>query len=296
MDLNNIKFCDFKTDAPLSSYTSFKIGGVCPAIIFPKSIEGVQSALQFAIENNLKCFIIGNGTNILFPDKSPYNLIIRICSPFLEEIKETTNPYIFQIQAGTLISTFLKFVTENSLTGAEFLSGIPGTIGGATFMNAGAQGKYISEIIRKVEVMDKNYKTYWLDKSESGFEYRNSRFKTSGEIILGAEIKLTHGNKEKINTEIKDLLNYRNNRLPLDLPSAGCVFKNPKNGPAAYFIELAGCKGLKIGGALVSTKHANFILNAGDATYKDVKSLIVEVKKRVYDKLSISLETEVIIL
>jgi UDP-N-acetylmuramate dehydrogenase len=296
MNLNNIEFCDFKIDEPLSSYTSFKIGGKCPAVIFPKSIEGVQSALRFAIENNLKWLIIGNGTNILFPDKSPYNFIIRICSPYLDKIKETSESYTFQIQAGVLISTFLEFITKNSLTGAEFLSGIPGTIGGAIFMNAGAQGKYISEIIKRVEVMDKNYKTYWLDKSESSFEYRSSRFKRSGEIILNTEVELTPGNKEKIGNEIKELLNYRNNRLPLDLPSAGCVFKNPKNGPAAYFIELAGCKGLQIGGALVSTKHANFILNTGDATYKDVKSLILEVKKKVYEKLNISLETEVIVL
>ncbi|MDD5528885.1 MAG: UDP-N-acetylmuramate dehydrogenase [bacterium] len=296
MNLNNIEFCDFKVDENLSSYTSFQIGGKCPVVIFPKSAEGVQSALQFATENNLNRLIIGNGTNILFPDKSPYSLVIRICSPSLDEIRETTEPYTFHIQAGVLISTFLEFVTKNSLTGAEFLSGIPGTIGGAIFMNAGAQGKYISEIVKKVEVMDKNYKTYWLDKSESSFEYRNSRFKTSGEIILGAKIELTHGNKEKISTEIKELLNYRNNRLPLDLPSAGCIFKNPKNGPAAYFIELAECKGLQIGGALVSPKHANFILNTGNASYKDVKSLILEVKKRVYDKLNISLETEIIIL
>lgn len=296
MKNNSIDFCEIKTNEQMNSYTSFRIGGKCHNIVMPKTAEGVESAMRFAVQNKLKWVIVGNGTNILFPDKSPYDIVIRICDPYLNSINLTAGTFLFRVEAGVLISKFVESAIKNSAGGAEFLSGIPGTIGGAITMNAGAQGKYIGDIIKKVMVMNGNYEIYTLENKEAEFKYRDSRFKTSKEIILGTEIELKFRNPAEIKAEIDGLLKYRESRLPLDLPSAGCVFKNLPAGPAAYFIELSGCKGLRIGDAQVSTKHANFILNLEKATYKDVNALISEVQSRVYNKFNISLETEIIVL
>lgn len=296
MENNSIEFCKVKTNEKIKAYTSFRIGGRCNTIIMPENPKGIKNAIQFAVKNNLKWTIIGNGTNILFPDELSYDIVIRICEPYLSSIEFIPEMHLFRVEAGTLISKFLEFTVRKSSGGAEFLAGIPGTIGGAIIMNAGAQGKYIGDIIKSITVMNSNYEINVVSKEEAEFKYRDSRFKRNKEIILSAEIGLKFRDSEEIKSEIDELLKYRESKLPLSLPSAGCIFKNPPSGSAAYFIELSGCKGLKIGGAQVSTKHTNFIVNLGEATYEDVKAIIDEVQSKVYDEFKIFLETEIIVL
>ena len=264
----------------------------------------VEKIINFANREKLPLLIIGNGTNLLFPDNEVKGIVMRIGEPYL--CKVSRNKDIVKSQAGISLSSLLNFTIQEEFSGLEFMAGIPGTLGGAITMNAGAYGKRIGEFVAKVEVMDKKCKIYWLNNSELGFGYRKSRFQLGDEIILSAILEFPPEadspcakkpvKHETIKTKIEEILKHRKANLPLDFSSAGCVFKNSTQEPAGKLIELAGCKGLKIGDAEVSTKHANFIINKGKATSEDVKSLIAEVRKRVYKQFKVSLELEIRVL
>ncbi|MCK4352176.1 UDP-N-acetylmuramate dehydrogenase [candidate division WOR-3 bacterium] len=322
MKFPTLKLSNTKFNERMDLHTSFEIGGPCDIFVTPKTYLEIKYVIDFVNQNKLSLLIIGNGTNLLVPDKGLHGVVVKIGSPCFCEF-HLSNESI-TVEVGISFSMFAEIVANQGLSGLEFAVGIPGTLGGAIVMNAGAQGKRIGDIVERVKVMDREGSVYWLKNSEINFGYRESRFKNSNEIILEAKLHLKKGNQTKIKEQIQEILKERELRLPLEFPSAGCVFKNPQNIPARHFparpaptseagrrqtagwafaggsagklIELSGLKGLKVGDAQISTKHANFIVNLGKATYKDVVTLISEVQHQVYKKFKISLEPELIIL
>ncbi len=302
--VSSLKSCEIRVDEPLSLHTSFKIGGRCDSFVIPESIDGIKSVLNFVNQNKLPLLVIGNGTNLLFPDDKFSGIVMQIGEPYFCDVDAIHESYL-RVGAGISISRLLEVAVEKGLSGLEFMSGIPGTLGGAITMNAGAQRKRIGEVIERVKVINRKGEIYWIEHKEIGFGYRESRFKHSVpysagqeefEIILSAELKLKRGDPCRIKARIQEIVKVRKSRLPLEFPSAGCVFKNPEDKIAGELIELASCKGLRIGDAQVSTLHANFIVNLEKATYKDVKALISEVQRKVYQKFKVSLDPELIIL
>lgn len=296
------KSIEIKLNEPLAMHTSFKIGGPCSVFVTPSTEKDVKSVVRYAEDNNLSLIVIGNGTNILFPDKGFDGCVMRIAEPYFCDVKlccrglTPDGTFRLEVGAGISMPKLLNLTVEYGLSGLEFMSGIPGTLGGAIVMNAGAQGKRISELIERVKVMNRQGAVYWVNNQDAGFGYRESRFRRNGESALGAELNLKQGDPTKINAQIQKILNERETKLPLEFPSAGCVFKNPPAMPAGKLIELSGCKGMRIGDAQVSDKHANFIINLGTATYEDIKTLIKEIQVCVYKKFKIALEPELIIL
>jgi len=302
--VSNFKSYEIKVNELMSSHTSFKIGGSCDSFVLPKTIEGIKSVISFVNEDKLPLLIIGNGTNLLFPDNGFSGVVMQIGEPYFCDVG-AVRELPLRVGAGISISRLLEITVERGLSGLEFMSGIPGTLGGAITMNAGAFGKRIGEIVKRVKIINRKGEVYWIGNEEIEFGYRESRFKRSEgaylpreefEIILSAELKLKRDNSSKIKARIQEIVKSRESRLPIEFPSAGCVFKNPEDKPAGELIELASCKGLRIGDAQVSTRHANFIVNLGNASYKDVKALIEEVQRKVYQKFKISLDLELIIL
>ncbi len=302
--LPDLKFCELKTNELMSLHTNFKIGGVCDFFVIPKTIEGIKSVINYVEQNEIPLLVIGNGTNLLFPDDKFPGVVMQIGESYFHEVK-VINESFLQVESGTSISKLLEIATDKGLSGLEFMSGIPGTLGGAITMNAGAQRKRIGEIIERVKVINTKGEIYWIGQTDIRFGYRESRFKCSTgvylpqkefEIILEAEIKIKKNDSSKIKTRIQEITKSRESSLPLEFPSAGCVFKNTQDKLAGKLIELTGCKGLRVGDAQVSTQHANFIINVGKATYKDVRTLISKVQQKVYQKFKVSLETELIII
>jgi UDP-N-acetylmuramate dehydrogenase len=276
----------------MSAHTSFKIGGPCKVFIAPETERHVRMTLKWCSENEFALVVIGNGTNVLVQDKGFKGVIIRISEPYFSSTR--SHGSMIEVGAGLSISRLLDLLIQKGLSGFEFMAGIPGTVAGAIAMNAGAQGKRISDAVTRVWVMSRQSETYWVANEEIEFGYKKSRFRNSGEIILKAELGLKKGNSDKIAEEISRISKEREKKLPLDMPSAGCIFKNPQDEPAGKLIEIAGCKGLRVGDAQVSNKHANFIVNLGAATCEDVQALMSKVQKRVYEKSEISLEPEIV--
>lgn len=286
--------CVVKYDEPLKNHTTFQIGGKCIALIEPKKVEDIIEAIKICRENNLKIFVIGNGSNLLVPDDGYNGVIIKIKSEF-SNIQVEGECLI--TQSGAKLSEVYKVAYENSLTGFEFASGIPGTIGGAIFMNAGAYGGEIKDIVESVEVLDlDNYEVKELKNEELEFSYRKSIIQRKNYIVLTIKLRLKKGNKEEINAVYEDLRKKRNSKQPLNFGSAGSTFKRPEGHFASKLIEDAGLKGYHINDAWVSEKHSGFIVNKGNASYKEVMELIEYVQKVVFEKFEVKLETEVRIL
>lgn len=286
--------CVVKYDEPLKYHTTFQIGGKCIALIEPKKVEDIIEAIKICRENNLKFFVIGNGSNLLVPDDGYNGVIIKIKSEF-SNIQVEGECLI--AHSGAKLSEVYTVAYENSLTGFEFASGIPGTIGGAIFMNAGAYGGEMKDIVESVEVLDlDNYEVKELKNEELDFSYRKSIIQRKNYIVLTIELKLTKGNKEEIKAVYEDLREKRNSKQPLNFGSAGSTFKRPEGHFASKLIEDAGLKGYHINDAWVSEKHSGFIVNKGNASYKEVMELIKYVQKVVFEKFEVKLETEVRIL
>lgn len=298
MKFESLNYCDIKCQETMSSYTSFKIGGPCDILVLPRNIQGLQSVIEFANKRRLPLIILGNGTNVLIPDKGLPGIVVKIAEPYFCGF-EIDNE-LLKVESGIKLSSLIDITMHFGLSGLEFLAGIPGTLGGAIVMNAGAWGKTVGEYINSVKISDKKGKIQWLKRAELKFGYRESRFKTSAEIILEAEIGLKRENPVNIEKQIQEVLKKRAARLPLEFPNAGCIFKNPPAHKSMYgagkFIELAGCKGLRVGDAQVSNQHANFIVNLGKSTCADVQTLISQIQTRVHNKFNITLEPEIIIL
>lgn len=286
--------CVVKYDEPLKNHTTFQIGGKCIALIEPKKVEDIVETIKICRENNLKFFVIGNGSNLLVPDDGYNGVIIKIKSEF-SNIQVEGECLI--AHSGAKLSEVYTVAYENSLTGFEFASGIPGTIGGAIFMNAGAYGGEMKDIVESVEVLDlDNYEVKELKNEELDFSYRKSIIQRKNYIVLTIKLKLKKGNKEEIKAVYEDLRERRNSKQPLNFGSAGSTFKRPEGHFASKLIEDAGLKGYHINDAWVSEKHSGFIVNKGNASYKEVMELIEYVQKVVFEKFEVKLETEVRIL
>ena len=286
--------CIVRYDEPLKNHTTFKIGGNCIALIEPREVSDIVETIKICRENSIKFFVIGNGSNLLVSDEGYNGVIIKLKSEF--STIQVEGEYLI-VNSGAKLSEVYTVAYENSLTGFEFASGIPGTIGGAIYMNAGAYGGEMKDIVESVQVLDlDNFELRELKNEELEFSYRKSIIQRKNYIVTTIKLKLQKGNKEEINAVYEDLRERRNSKQPLNFGSAGSTFKRPEGHFASKLIEDAGLKGYHINDAWVSEKHSGFIVNKGNASFKEVMKLIEYVQKVVFEKFGVKLETEVRIL
>ncbi len=278
---------------PLKNHTYFKIGG--PAAIFaePEDTEDLKTVLSFIKKYEADCFIIGNGTNLLVSDDGYKGVVVKIGDKFNYFNRDNN---IVTAGAGVLLSILAKYLAREELAGFEFASGIPGYLGGAIYMNAGAYGGEMKQVVKSVKCMDLDGNIHNFSNEEMEFSYRHTKISDSEYIVLEAVLELTPGDNEEISAIIKDLNEKRISKQPLNLPSAGSTFKRPANGYASKLIEEAGLKGLIHKGAMVSDKHCGFIVNIDNANCEDVLELMRIVVSTVNDKFGIKLEPEIKIL
>ena len=277
---------------PMSKHTTFRIGGNADIFVTPQSTEDIENVIKIAEKTNTPYYIIGNGSNLLVKDNGIRGIVIQIYKKYSDI---TVNGNEITVQSGALLSTVAKKAMENSLTGFEFASGIPGTIGGAVCMNAGAYGGEIKDVLVSCKVL-KDGKVIELDNEQAGFEYRNSRIMAEKMIVLEAVLRLEKGNKEEILSKMKELNSQRNTKQPVEFPIAGSTFKRPEGYFAAKLIDDSGLRGFSVGKAQVSPKHCGFVVNNGGATAQEVLELIEKVTEIVYDKFGVRLEPEVRII
>lgn len=285
---------EVQTDAPMSKYTSFKAGGNASVLITPDSLDTLKQTVRFCRENNVKMFVIGNGSNLLVTDKGFDGAIIKIGSS-LSSI-ELVDDCTVKCEAGASMKALCMFALENSLSGLEFAYGIPGTLGGAVYMNAGAYGGEMKDVLESCSHIDNKGAFGTLPKEELNLSYRRSAYTDNGFVITSAILKLKKGVKEDIKAAMDDKLMRRRSKQPLEYPSAGSTFKRPEGYFAGALIEESGLKGYSVGGAQVSEKHAGFVINKGGATASDIISLIKHIQNTVFEKCSVSLEPEVKII
>lgn len=286
--------CVVRYDEPLKNHTTFKIGGNCIALIEPREVSDIVETIKICRENSIKFFVIGNGSNLLVPDEGYNGVIIKLKGEF--STIQVEGEYLI-VNSGAKLSEVYTVAYENSLTGFEFASGIPGTIGGAIYMNAGAYGGEMKDIVESVQVLDlDNFELRELKNEELEFSYRKSIIQRKNYIVTTIKLKLQKGNKEEINAVYEDLRERRNSKQPLNFGSAGSTFKRPEGHFASKLIEDAGLKGYHINDAWVSEKHSGFVVNKGNASYKEVMELIEYVQNVVFEKFGVKLETEVRIL
>lgn len=280
-------------DEPMKKHTSFKIGGPVDILVIPGNTEEIVKSIKICKDESINYMIIGNGSNLLVKDKGIRGVIIKIADNFknirIDKDKIT-------VEAGALLSTISKKALKSSLSGFEFAGGIPGTIGGAVTMNAGAYGGEMKDVVKLVKCIDRDGNIISLSNEEMNFGYRKSSVEEEGLIVLEVELELKQSVYDEIKIEMDQLNKKRITKQPLNLPSGGSTFKRPTGYYAAKLIEDAGLKGMKYGDAQVSDKHAGFIVNLGGATSHDVLSLVSLVKNTVVDKFGIELETEVKII
>lgn len=274
----------------MSKYTTYKVGGLATAIIYPKTVEKLVTLIKLLRKYKIKFKVIGNGSNLLFSDKKYNGIIIKLNC--FDEIKFIDNKIV--VGAGYQLIRLSALAAKNGLTGLEFASGIPGTVGGAVFMNAGAYKSDMGYVVRSVKVLTPENEIINLTNKEMNFHYRSSLLqKYPGYICLEVTLRLKHGKKEEIEKLIKDRRKRRMETQPLEYPSAGSVFRNPSpEEPAGKIIEELGLKGLTKGGAEISGKHANFVVNTGGASAADIKYLIEYAKKTVKESRNIDLKVE----
>ncbi len=287
----NLPEIDLKMNEPLSKHTSFHIGGAAEVMAFPKTTEQLTAVLKVAKQLNVVPRILGAGTNVLAPDEGVSGLVICLKN-VLGSVKRLRNGMI-RAYAGATMTKLANFAAGQELSGLEFAHGIPGTVGGGVYMNAGAYGGEISQVCSRVAVMDMEGNCRLLSNEEMGFSYRNSRIQQENAIVLFADFSLQPQQEAVIRQRMKELIDKRCASQPLELPSAGSAFKRPAVGYAAALIDETGLKGYRIGGAAVSEKHAGFVVNLGQATADDVKTLLKAVADRVEEEKGIRLEPEI---
>ena len=290
------KFCrEFGSDRvlleePMKRHTTFRIGGPAEVFVMPGNLEEMQRILEICRTEDLPYFILGNGSNLLVSDRGFRGVVIQLDRNFGEVKVEGTE---IHASAGALLSTIAVAARRASLTGFEFAGGIPGTLGGAVVMNAGAYGGEMKDVLRKVMVMDQSGKVFEIPAEELQMGYRTSIIKTAGYIVLGAVLSLKEGNLEEIKMLTRKLSEQRTSKQPLEYPSAGSTFKRPEGYFAGKLIMDSGLRGYRVGGAQVSEKHCGFVINTGDATAEDVRCLMKHVTEIVYAKFGVTLEPEV---
>ena len=275
---------------PMASHTTFKIGGPADYFVMPETIEELAAVLKLCKEENMPYFILGNGSNLLVGDKGLRGVVIQLYKNFdgicLEGTKITA-------KAGTMLIRVAKEAGKAGLTGLEFASGIPGTIGGAMVMNAGAYGGEMKDVVTAVTVLTKEGEIKTLSGEEMNFRYRGSVVEDEGYIVLEAVMELKEGNPEEIQARMEELSQQRRTKQPMEYPSAGSTFKRPEGYFAGKLIQDAGLRGYQVGGAQVSEKHCGFVINAGGATAADVMNLMQDVSDKVNAQFGVTLEPEV---
>ena len=279
-------------DENMSNPIYFKVGGPADILVSPSSIDQLLETLKICKENNIPYYIIGNGSNLLVKDGGIRGVVIKLVN--LNKIQSRGN--FIKAEAGVLLKDVSKRAVENSLTGFEFACGIPGSVGGAVFMNAGAYDGEIKNVIKEAEVIDQNGNLIFLDKEQLELGYRTSKVMKENYVVVSALFQLEEGNEEKIQGRVDELTAKREEKQPLEYPSAGSTFKRPEGYFAGKLIQDAGLKGYSIGGAAVSSKHSGFVINKGGATAKDILDLIAHIQKEVKDQFGVDLYPEVRIL
>lgn len=278
-------------EEPLSKHTSFRIGGPAEAMAFPKNREELAELLEKSCLWDRKPVILGAGTNVLAPDEGMRGLIICLkdCLDGMERVDGTS----IRVMAGVTMARAAVFAASQGLSGLEFAHGIPGTIGGGVYMNAGAYGGELGSLCREVELMDREGKTHVLTHEQMDFSYRHSCLEETDWIVVSALLSLEPGKEETIRARMKELQAKRLASQPLNYPSAGSAFKRPQGGYAAALIDQAGLKGFRVGDAAISEKHGGFAVNLGKATAEDMKTLLKEVSEKVEAQSGIHLEPEI---
>ena len=298
MDYNKIenKFCtclgsdNVYRNEPMRKHTTFRIGGPADFYLCPHSAKEIQKAVAICREEELQYFILGNGSNLLVSDQGYRGVVIQLWKNVSDILVEGCR---IRAKAGASLAKIAGEALEEGLTGMEFAAGIPGTLGGAVVMNAGAYGGEMKDILQEALVMDEQGEIFTLKKEELHLGYRTSIIKEKGYIVLAAALELKPGDRKEIKEKMDELKQRRVEKQPLDMPSAGSTFKRPEGYFAGKLIMDAGLRGFSVGGAQISEKHCGFVVNTGKATANDVLTLIREVQKRVRDKFGVELETEV---
>ena len=282
---------ELKLDEPMAKHTSFRIGGPVEVMAFPKNAAELSKLLKTSALLDCKPVILGAGTNVLAPDSGMRGLVICLkdCLDGMEQLDDTT----IRVAAGVTMTRAAVFAANLGLSGLEFAHGIPGTVGGGVYMNAGAYGGEICQVCKSVEVMGFDGNISVFTNEEMEFSYRHSVLEERSGIVISADFALEKKPTDEIRERMKELMAKRSASQPLDKPSAGSAFKRPVGGYAAALIDQAGLKGYSVGGAAISTKHAGFAVNLGDATAEDVKRLLAQVSDLVFEKSGIRLEPEV---
>ena len=286
----------YKENEPLSAHCTFRIGGPADVFVLPKDEEQLCRAVMLCKQADVRYYLLGNGSNILFADEGFRGAVIDVSAEAegmgLSIYQNADGDYI-SAPAGLKLSELCNFALKHGYTGLEFAYGIPGTVGGAVYMNAGAYGGEMKDVLESVSYLTADGR--WVDSeaSELDLSYRHSAFEENGACILGAEFRLAKGDPDAIKARMNELMAKRVEKQPLDKPSAGSTFKRPEGHFAGRLIEEAGCKGLTIGGAQVSEKHAGFVINVGGAACADVLALMAEVQRRVKENSGVTLEPEV---
>ena len=282
---------DVRFNEPMAKHTSFRIGGEVEVMVFPENREELSCVLKTSALLDCKPAILGAGTNVLAPDEGISGIVICLkdCLDGIEQLDETT----VRVMGGVTMTRAAVFAANAGLSGLEFAHGIPGTVGGGVYMNAGAYGGEICQICTAVEVMTFDGSIRRLSAEEMQFSYRRSILEDVEGIVVSADFRLTEKSADQIKATMRELMAKRSASQPLDLPSAGSAFKRPVGGYAAALIDQAGLKGYAVGGAAISAKHAGFVVNLGGATASDVRNLLSQVSDIVFEKSGIRLEPEV---
>ena len=272
----------------LSKYTTFEVGGPATLFLIPDTISAAQEAFKIINHSDLPHLILGAGSNLVVSDEGFSGIVIYTGHLNQVEIDDTT----IRAQVGVLLSDLAQAAAKAGLSGLEFASGIPGSLGGALYMNAGAYGGEMREVVSEITVITPEGEKKTLDHSEINLGYRQSILQEKDYLAVEATIELHKGVTEKIKDKIEELKDKRWNKQPMEMPSAGSMFKRPQDHYASALIDEAGLKGTQVGDAQVSTKHAGFVVNLGSATAQDIKELVEVVKEKIYDEYQIKLETE----
>lgn len=278
---------------PMSRHTTFRTGGPACLFLRPENQDQLKKVMDFVRRLGTDYFVLGNGSNLLVSDEGYDGVVVSLSKFNKVELKGTNQIYV---EAGAMNSSIASFARDNALTGFEFAAGIPGTIGGAMIMNAGAYGGEMAQVVTEVTVLSPEGEIMVLDNNTMEFGYRTSAIKNKGFIVLSVLLTLKRGKEEEITAQMKELAEKRRDKQPLEYPSAGSTFKRPEGYFAGKLIEDAGLRGFSVGDAQVSEKHCGFVVNKGNATSSEIYDLIKHVQKTVYDKFNVKLEPEVILL
>lgn len=283
---------EVKINALMKEHINFEVGGPADILLIPSKVEQIIESIKICKENNIPYFVMGNGSNLLVKDGGIRGVVIKLTGLTNLEVKDEE----IKADCGVMLKELSDKALENSLTGLEFACGIPGSVGGAVFMNAGAYNGEIKNVIKEAEVITSSGEIITLSKDELELGYRTSKVMKDNSIVINATFKLEKGNKEEIKETIDDLTQKREEKQPLEYPSAGSTFKRPEGYFAGKLIQDSGLKGYSIGGAAVSSKHSGFVINKGNATAKDILDLIAYIQEEVKKQFGVELHTEVRII